>query len=121
MISTTIVPTLDLPTFPWTAEQLGSPLFKYGDFVCERYCHPTKRIPFKIIEVIRPKMSKAVYYRGYEYKLEAVFKEDQDAYLHKHEVPIPQCALIDFDEAKSDIIGALLSKAQDIKYLKEMH
>jgi len=117
MISTMTMEPLDLANFPLTEESLGGQKFSYGDIVCERYCRPEKRIPFKITGVIKPNPAKGFYFKGYEYKLEAVFMEDAGAILHNNPVPAPECMLMDFEEAKEDIIGALLSKAKDIKQL----
>jgi len=117
MISKIAMPELDLPNFPLTEESLGEKKFDYGDIVCERYCRPEKRIPFKITGVIKPTPAKGFYFKGYEYKLEAVFMEDAGAILHNNPVAAPECMLMDFEDAKEDIIGALLSKAKDIKQL----
>jgi len=117
MISTMTMEPLDLANFPLTEESLGEKKFDYGDIVCERYCRPEKRIPFKIIDVIEPTPANSFYFKGYEYKLSAVFKEDEGAILHKNPVPAPECMLMDFEDAKEDIVGALLSRARDIKQI----
>jgi len=114
----TTLPTLDLPNFPWTEADLGEPKFKHGDLVCERYCRPTKKVVFKVTSVVRPSKTRGVYYKGYEYKLSAYFSEDEGEILHKNETPIPECCLMSIEDGKEDMIGALLSKARDIKELR---
>lgn len=118
ILTTTPLPTLDLPNFPWTENDLGDPKFKHGDLVCERFCHPTKKVVFKVTSVMRPNKTKGVYHKGYEYKLSAYFKEDEGEVLHENETPIPECCIMSIEDGKEDIIGSLLSKARDIKELR---
>ena len=104
-------------TLASTNTELGDSKFERNQIVVEKFCHPTKRIPFKIKEVIKPKPTAGGYYhKSYEYIIEVFFKEDSDAFMHGKS--IPEFCLTDFESAKSEMIGALISKAQDIKEMR---
>ena len=97
-------------------KDMRPPKFKRGSIVAERWVASTKRIPLRIKNVVKPKRCTHGYeVHGYQYELEAEFPEDGDTFLHGK--AFIEEGLICWYETKSDVIGALLSRAQDLKEL----
>jgi len=99
-------------------KELAQAKFKIGDIVAEKCIRPSKAIPMKVKEVIHPKADKrGRYWAGYSYRFETVFPEDGDAYVFSTQVPLPEGLLVPFEEVRDDIVGALASKAIEIRDL----
>ena len=108
-------------TFPNLSDlckELPNARYRRGDLVAEKIEKAVKAIPLRITEVIRPETDKRKRsFYGFCYRVETVFPEDGYLYLTRTEVPIPEELLIPFDDVKENVIGALLSKAAEIRDL----
>lgn len=111
-----------IQNFPNLAENLKevpqNSKFRRGDIVAEKIEKPVKAVPLRVVEVIRPDTDhrKRSYY-GFRYRLETVFPEDGYLYLTRTEIPYPEELLISFEDVRENVMGALLSKAADIRDL----
>jgi hypothetical protein len=99
-------------------EELGVAKYGIGDIVAEKFVAPGKAVPMKIKEVVRPVPDKrGRYYNGFSYRFETVFPEDGDAYVFSTDIPLPEGLLVPFSEVREDVVGALASKAIEIRDL----
>ena len=109
---------LEYPSIFEPITEIAQARFKIGDIVAEKCVRPSKAIAMRVKEVLRPNADKrGRYWSGYSYRFETVFPEDGDAYVFSTQVPLPEGLLVPFEEVRDDIVGALASKAIEIRDL----
>ena len=92
--------------------------FIVGDIVAEKCVKRSKAIPMKVREVIRPtKDLRGRYWSSYSYRFQPVFAEDGDCYVFSTDIPLPEGLLLSFEEVQEEVVGALASKALEIRDL----
>ena len=109
---------LEVVEYPESQDLPPKPMFRVGDLVTEKFCHPRDAVVFEVHRIVRPERDgRGRYWNPNSYVLFAKFPEDRGAILSEYEVAVPEPLLCAFEDEAESMISSLLSKAQDLRDL----